>query len=172
MKTVRAPFTLADWLRLPEGFPAQLFDGRLLREPSPTYGHQALVGRVYRRLVDLVGEDLVVIAPADVVIDRLNVLQPDVCVLRTRPDPASHDVGIPLACSEVLSPSTRRRDRTLKVTKLLAAGVEEVWLLDPALRTIEIRTIREPLRARGATRLASTVVDGFALTPADLFAGL
>ena len=40
-------FTLREWMALPEGFPAQLFDGQLVREPSPTYGHQDLAGHLY-----------------------------------------------------------------------------------------------------------------------------
>ena len=33
-------FTRRDYEALPEGFPAQLVDGFLVREPSPSYGHQ------------------------------------------------------------------------------------------------------------------------------------
>ena len=65
---MRTPFTLRDWKQLPEGFPAQLFDGVLVREPSPTFGHQQLVGRLYRRLLERVEEERVVLAPIDVVI--------------------------------------------------------------------------------------------------------
>ena len=108
-------------------------------------------------------------APADVVIDRLNVLQPDVCVLRTLPDPASHDVGIPLAVFEVLSPSTRRRDRTLKATKLLAAGVEEIWLVDPAHRTIQLRTVRGTTCAHGSDEVRSSFLGPVTLVPERLF---
>lgn len=167
---MQAPFTLTDWMRLPEGFPAQLIDGCLVREPAPTYGHQTLVGRVYRQLVDLLGEAHVALAPADVVLDRLNVVQPDVCVLRRTPDLDSHDVGIPRVVFEVLSPSTRKRDRQVKATKLLAAGVEEIWLVDPVRRTIEVRGLRESIVYRDDDEARSETVEGFSFVPRALFA--
>jgi Uma2 family endonuclease len=142
MKTMEDVFTIKEWMALPEGFPAQLFDGQLVREPSPTYGHQGLVGDVYLRLRALLGRARVVVSPADVVIDELNVLQPDVCVLREIPPRDSHDVGIPIVVFEVLSPSTASRDRGPKTGKYLQAGVEEVWVVDPATATLEVHTHR------------------------------
>ena len=168
VRLVRVPFTTADWKRLPEGYPAQLIDGRLVREPSPTYGHQDVVGRIYVLLVGLLGHGRVVLSPADVVLDRLNVLQPDVCVLRETPPRDAHDVGIPLVAFEVLSPATRRRDRSVKATKLLAAGVEEVWLVDPVRRTVEVRTARGPTFARGEETARSTALPGIGLSPSSL----
>ena len=35
-------FDRADYMRLPEGFPAQLIGGFLVRDPSPVTGHQVL----------------------------------------------------------------------------------------------------------------------------------
>ena len=167
---MRTYFTLADWMHLPEGFPAELIDGCLVREPEPTYGHQTLVGSIYRRLVELRGEAEVVIAPSDVVLDRMTVLQPDVCVLRTPPALGSHDVGVPLAVFEVLSPSTRKRDRTVKATKLLAAGVEEVWLVDPTRGTIEVRSTRESIVYRGREWARPDVLADLTLVPEAVFA--
>lgn len=167
---MQSPFTLTDWMRLPEGFPAQLIDGCLVREPCPTWHHQSLVGRLYRRLVEHLGEHLVALAPSDVILDRLNIVQPDVCVLRREPDLESHDVGIPRAVFEVLSPSTRKRDRTVKATKLLAAGVEEIWLVDPVRLTIEVRRLRESIVYRDEDVARSEIVEGFSLVPKALFA--
>jgi Uma2 family endonuclease len=169
MKTMEERFTLKEWNALPEGFPAQLFDGQLVREPSPTYGHQDLVVEILTRLLGLTERGKVVVSPTDVVIDEYNVLQPDVCVLREIPPRDSHDVGIPILVFEVLSPSTAGRDRTVKADKYLAAGVEEVWIVDPAAETIELRTrdgsrvVRERESARSQALPALTVV------PADFF---
>ncbi len=54
MDTMQALFTRADWEALPEGFPAQLVGGQLLREPAPTYGHEDVRMRLLRRLMPLV----------------------------------------------------------------------------------------------------------------------
>jgi Uma2 family endonuclease len=39
---------------------------------------------------------------------------------------------------EVLSPSTARKDRVLKLPRYHAAGVEYAWLLDPLNQTLEV----------------------------------
>jgi Uma2 family endonuclease len=49
---------------------------------------------------------------------------------------------IPDWCCEVLSPSSMRADRVLKLPIYVAAGVEWVWLVDPAARMFEVfRTV-------------------------------
>ena len=131
---MQQPFTRVDWERLPEGFPAQLIQGQLVKEPAPTYGHQRLGARIRFALLSLLGPDRVPDTPADVLVDDVNVYQPDVVVLRAPADDASHYVGVPLLAVEVLSRSTRKRDRDVKAERLLVLGVEEVWLVDPERR--------------------------------------
>ncbi len=46
--------------------------------------------------------------------------------------------GAPDLVVEVLSSSTARMDRLLKLNRYAEAGVREYWLVDPAARTIEI----------------------------------
>lgn len=162
-------FTRADYDRLPEGFPAQLIEGFLVKQPAPTYGHQALIMEIVSKLLALVPKGLLVTAPSDVVLDELNVYQPDVLVLRAIPPSQVRDVGVPLLAIEVLSPSTARRDRRVKRKHLLAAGVAEVWIVDPATRTVELDDATGHRFASGDEPLASSAVPGFALTPATLF---
>ena len=45
---------------------------------------------------------------------------------------------LPEWCCEVLSPSTARDDRLLKLPLYAEAGVRWVWLVDPELRSIEV----------------------------------
>ncbi|MHC4340551.1 MAG: hypothetical protein ACYSX0_10110 [Planctomycetota bacterium] len=49
-------FTRADYERLPEGLPAQLLDGQLVKAPSPTFLHQRISGRLFTALLQVVGE--------------------------------------------------------------------------------------------------------------------
>src|SRR5262245_18911553 len=113
VRTARTRFTRADYNRLPEGFPAQLIDGDLVRDPSPTYGHQWLVGWIFAALRVLVGERAIV-SPIDVELDDYNVYQPDVVVTPRIPDLDKHNVGIPTIALEILSSSTMRNDRNRK----------------------------------------------------------
>ena len=55
--------TRIDYDRLPEGFPAQLIDGHLVREAAPTYGHNRIGARIRAALVSLVGPDRVPDSP-------------------------------------------------------------------------------------------------------------
>jgi Uma2 family endonuclease len=168
METLDSLFTRSDYQRLPEGFPAQLIHGWLVKEPSPLYGHQRAAARIRQALVALVGPDLVPDSPVDVAIDDHNVYQPDVAVLRRAPPLESHEVGIPLLVVEVLSRSSRYTDRFVKVERYLAAGVAEVWLVDPEAGEIEVRSVRETRARRGAEVLESEALPGFVLVPSEV----
>lgn len=170
METMTALFTLAQYNQLPEGFPAQLIDGMLVKEPSATYGHQCLASRIHQRLLEFVGPDRALMAPSDVVIDHINVFQPDLLVLEGPADPTKSNVGIPLLAFEVLSPTSRDRDRSYKCRRLLGAGVAEVWIVDAEQRVIELWTTEGLNDARGDARLPSHALPGFSLTPDELFA--
>jgi Uma2 family endonuclease len=58
---------------------------------------------------------------------------------------------VPDWCCEVLSPgSTARTDRLKKLPQYLAAGVAYVWLVDPALRLVEVFAGRDGVPTRVA----------------------
>ena len=166
---MQALFTASDFARLPEGFPAQLIEGCLVKDTAPTYGHQRIQSRLHAILVRSVHPDLALTAPVDVVLGEHDVYQPDLVVLRKAPPRTQSDVGIPLLAIEVLSPSTRRRDREVKTKHLLAAGVAEVWLVDPDGEVVELHTLGGVRIARGQASLASRVVPGFTVVPDELF---
>ena len=175
MTTMTKAYTRAQYELLPEGFPAQLVEGNLVREPAPTFGHQRIGFAIGEKLKRLVGGRRMAVSPVDIPIDEFNVYQPDVVVFRT--DVADKqrglDVDVPLLVVEVLSPSTAARDRDVKRTRLLDAGVEEVWLIDPINRAIEVYDCERyrdiPRRVTASTSISSRALDGFALTPHDLF---
>src|SRR5262245_46911098 len=95
-------FTKADWERLPDRFPAELVDGFLLKDPTPTNEHQWLASVLLQRLFALVGPYRALGAPSAVVLDELNVYEPDVVVLARPPSPYLRHVGIPLIAIEIL----------------------------------------------------------------------
>jgi Uma2 family endonuclease len=173
MKVLRVPFTRADYLALPEGFPAQLIDGHLVREPAPLYDHQRLVMRLCLAVAKVVGPDRAVPSPVDVPIDDLNVYQPDVAVYR---EPLPWGVGgteVPLIAFEVLSPSGARYDRGIKRRKYLETGVAEVWLVDPPGRSIEVHSAKGAVRRfAGSDPARSDALPDLEIAPATLFAGM
>lgn len=77
--------------------------------------------------------------------------------------------------AEVLSPSTRRRDRGVKFEDYAAHGVAEYWLLDPATQTVEIFHLT-PLgeyalatKVRGESEARSSAIRGFRVQARALF---
>ena len=163
-------FTRADYMALPESYPAELLDGMLVKSPSPTWGHQRIVVDLAVLLRGIAGPDRVVVSPIDVFVDDVNVIQPDVLVT---PKPRSIDereAGVPLLVVEVLSPSTARRDREEKPPKYFQVGVEEVWIVDSAARTVEVRTVESRQLFREDETARSAALPGFELCPGDLLA--
>jgi Uma2 family endonuclease len=169
--TNEAKFTRGDYMALPEGFPAELLDGTLVKEPAPAAWYPILVMRLAVELYGLAGRSRVVASPVDVFADDYNVLQPDVLVL-AKEDAVrrgEREVAIPILVVEVLSKSTADRDRETKTGIYLHAGVREVWLVDPDAETVEIHTRAGVESFGGGDAPWSRVVPGFAPDLAALF---
>ena len=80
------------------------------------------------------------------------------------------EIGIPILVIEILSPSTGRRDREVKRRIYLAAGVREVWIVDPARRSIELYTADGRRLAERDEALTSLAVPGLTFRPNEVFA--
>ncbi|HZJ06522.1 MAG TPA: Uma2 family endonuclease [Nocardioidaceae bacterium] len=110
----------------------ELVDGTLIVTPAPSPRHQRMAFRL-GVLLDArrpKGHE-VLMAPLDVALAEDSVLQPDLLVAR-RSDFTEKDLPVaPLLAVEVLSPSTRRLDMTLKRSRYESAGCASYWVLDP-----------------------------------------
>jgi len=84
--------------------------------------------------------------------------------------PGAIDV-VPDVVMEVLSPATRDNDLGPKRTQYLAAGVRELWLVDPAERAVTVAGAARAHRLTGEQAVTSDLLPGFALRVAELFAG-
>ncbi len=175
MAVMLGTYTRAHYMQLPEGFPAELVEGFLVREPAPSFGHQRIAADMHALARRLVGSHRAPLTPVDVLVDDLNVYQPDVVVFATPlpDDVATEDLPVPLLVVEVLSPSTAARDRDVKRRRYLEAGVREVWLVDRDTRTIDVYDAHHsehvPRRGSGPRAIASQVFAGFAFVPGELF---
>ena len=76
--------------------------------------------------------------------DDKTMVQPDVIIVCDR-DKFQEKVvyGAPDFVVEVLSPSTRRKDKTIKLTKYIEAGVREYWMVDPKKRCVVVYALQE-----------------------------
>jgi len=161
-------FTRSDYERLPDGFPCELVEGQLVKEPAPIYRHQRVIVRLIAALLETVGADRAVTAPIDLFIDDHNVLQPDVAVFATALARDVRHIPTPQIVVEVLSPSTAARDRGRKTGIYLRAGVGEVWLIDPYSGSIEVHTSLGVTGNAGHEVVRSDVIAEVALRGADL----
>jgi Uma2 family endonuclease len=76
---------------------------------------------------------------------------------------------IPDWVAEVLSPSTRLNDLGPKRERYLAAGVRELWFVDPAARSVTVVDAAGRERVCGE-RCESLVLDSFSVETTALFA--
>jgi Uma2 family endonuclease len=170
VRTVSVPFTLSDYAKLPEGFPAQLVGGSLVKDASPSWSHQGLVLELVVLLRPRLGRR--VLLPVDVVVDDENVYQPDVAVYRDPPprtgSPLRHRL-VPAVVFEVLSPTTERRDRTVKRRGYLRAGIEEVWLVDPESARVEVHRGDGVTTYERDARATSRAIPEISFVVAELF---
>ena len=144
MPAAKPVTSIEELLALPEdGLRHELLDGEHVVTPSPTWGHQDLLARLY----DVVRPAIVDRpelklrwSPADIVLGPRTLVQPDLFVVRIDPaaPPANWtEAGIPVLAIEVLSPGTASRDRGKKRRLYQQAGVAECWIVDPEQRLIE-----------------------------------
>lgn len=146
---VNKKLTYDDYAKLSEepGFRYELIDGVLLREPSPSFHHQRVSRRLLRILEDYISKTdpkgEIFDAPLDLALTEHSVVQPDLLYLPgSRPAQNDPIDVVPELVVEVISPSTGRKDRVLKLNIYQAAGVLHYWIIDPEECFIEAYELR------------------------------
>jgi Uma2 family endonuclease len=110
-------------------------------------------------------------APLDVVFTQFDVVEPDLLFVAKDRAPdiltVKHVTGAPDIVVEIGSPSTRKRDETIKRRLYERSGVSEYWVLDPDLEVVRVYRNRDgkferpvELRADAADVLTSRHLEG------------
>lgn len=119
----------------------EVLHGELLVTPPPSVSHQWCASVLVRLLGNWCAEHTTwsVMAPSGVYIRETSWLEPDIAVFPVPHSPGLtwRDLPPPVLVVEVLSASTRVRDRHHKRPAYLAHGVSEVWLVDTSSRSVE-----------------------------------
>jgi len=108
--------------------------------PAPTFKHQNIVGNFYYILRNkLKGKACIpCIAPTDVVLSEENVTQPDVFVVCDKSKIMGKNIqGAPTLIIEVLSPSTKLKDRREKRELYEKYCVKEYVMIDVTEQLVE-----------------------------------
>ena len=83
------------------------------------------------------------VAPVDVTFSRTRQLQPDLLVVPALDLSSDAPRAMPLLVVEVLSPSTRAVDLTLKRHVFEQGGIPSYWVLDPFTPSLTVLELRE-----------------------------
>jgi Uma2 family endonuclease len=141
-QATRIRMTADEFSQLPQSQqPTELINGELIVSPSPIDLHQDIVVNFVMFLGRVMDNGKVVVAPMDVYIDHINVLQPDVFWLAENSQCINRDgyyYGAPELTIEVHSPATSSRDRREKFDTYEKHGVMEYWMVDPIGLHVEI----------------------------------
>ena len=180
-----ARLTYDDFLLFPDdGLRHEIIDGAHYVTPSPNQRHQELVGRLYLSLgavlEDRPDKGRLFLSPFDVVFSFHDVVEPDLVFVA--PDQleiltAKNIQGTPALVIEIVSPSTRTRDREVKRRLYERTGVREYWLVDPDSNTVTVyRRTHDGafppaahLTAERHDTLETPLVPGWCVTLARLF---
>jgi Uma2 family endonuclease len=172
--------TYEDYALLPEDRRYEVIDGELFLTPAPTPFHQVVSERIGYQLSDYLKRTRVGVmfyAPCDVVLSAHDVVQPDILVVLADHKAVigeKYIAGAPDLVVEVLSPSTETRDRVAKAKRYASFGVREMWLVDPAAKTIEVLVnagdgFRLDTLYGDAATVRSTILQGFELSSGPVF---
>lgn len=143
--------TFADVLAWDENERAELIDGEIfLMAPAPSRWHQEISGALFAQLYNyLEGKQCKVYHPpfdvrlferdGDKPGDVDTVVEPDLTVVCDMDKLDDHGCkGAPDLIIEILSPSTRRHDRLVKLDLYQRAGVREYWIVDPEYKAVQV----------------------------------
>jgi Uma2 family endonuclease len=176
------PFTVDDYRQLPpDDWRYQLIEGELVNmAPAPSFSHQTIASNIVfiirRYLVNhRIGR--VRFAPLDVYLTDTNVFQPDVLFIRKGREAIVQEDGLhgaPDFVVEILSPRTAPYDLNAKREVYARCGVEELWLVYPTAKRLDIyllqRDPQKPARSHQAgENFTSEVFPGLQFSVDEIF---
>ena len=139
-----------------QGMRRELVDGVLIASPFASVRHALAAQRLNQTLTAACPSGLLVLGTVNVDQEPATNLQPDLVVIRGADLDLPPTRLRPLLVIEILSPSTRRFDETVKRQIYAEMGIPSYWLVDitaPAIEVLELSddgTYAEHLRIAGS----------------------
>ncbi len=171
-------YTLEDIFNLPNGQRAELIDGQIYMMSPPSRMHQKLVSELNVALTNYIkskgGPCEVYPAPFAVILnqDEDTYVEPDISVICSKEKLSDRGCeGAPDMVIEIVSPSSRRMDYSIKNGLYAQSGVREYWVVDPEKeRTIVYRYEDDeaPVIAAFNQSVNVGILDNLPITIADL----
>ncbi len=179
----RSKLTYEDYLLIPEdGQRHEILDGEHYVTPAPFLRHQRLSMRLTLKLGPFIVEnDLgeLLAAPADVILSRYDVVQPDLLFIskqRSGIATGKNIQGAPDLVIEIVSESTRHRDEGIKLELYERLGVDEHWMFYPERRIVKVYrrdgerlVLAAELSAGAGDALTTPLLPGLEIPLAEIF---
>lgn len=146
----KARYTFADVLAWDESERAEIIDGEPVMMAPPTTAHQLISGEIFRQLGNYLEGKKCLAIPAPFAVrlfekngdspeDVDTMVEPDISIVCDRDKLDKHGCkGAPDMVVEILSPSTQRHDRLVKLGLYQRAGVREFWIVSPEEQTVQV----------------------------------
>jgi len=134
-------YTIEEYYKIREDTRAELYEGILIVMESSTTRHQGILTELLGPLWQyLKGRQCKVFTSFGVKLfeKEATIFEPDIIVVCDKEKLGKRSYnGAPDIIAEILSPSTKRMDKTLKYNKFQKAGVKEYWIIDPEQYILE-----------------------------------
>ncbi len=150
MLKTKAKYTYDDYAAMDDDKRYELIEGELYMVPAPNFQHQTIsrdLGVVLWEFVKKNNLGTVLYAPFDVVLSETDVVQPDIIFVskeRMGLMTEKNLRGAPDLVIEILSSTTKERDKLVKKRLYGEYGVKEFWIVDPDKKAIETMVLKEP----------------------------
>jgi Uma2 family endonuclease len=124
----------------------ELIDGEILSMTPIGARHNAAVSRATRALVSAAGELAIVLIQGSIRLGRFDEPQPDVALLRPKPDFYASELAAPADVFLIIeiADASLAYDREIKSRRYAAAGIPEYWLVN-----LDTRVVTRFLRPEG-----------------------
>ena len=146
----KARYTFADVLAWGESERAEIIDGEPVMMAPPSSRHQEICFEIGRQLGNFLEGKRCRVYPAPFGVRLLEkdgerpedvdtMVEPDISVVCDRSKIDRHGCkGAPDMVVEILSPSTQRHDRLVKLGLYQRAGEREYWIVSPEEQTVQV----------------------------------
>ena len=143
-------YTFADCLTWGESERIEIINGEAVMMSPPTRIHQEISGELFRQLANFLEGKKCKVYPAPFAVrlfekdgdtpeDVDTMVEPDISVVCDHDKLDKHGCkGAPDLVFEVLSPSTQRHDRLVKLDLYQRAGVREYWIVSPEEKSVQV----------------------------------
>lgn len=179
-------FTFADVLVWDEDERIEIINGEAFMMATPSSRHQEISMELSRQLANFLEGKRCRVYPAPFGVRLFEqdgdspenvdtIVEPDISVVCDRNKIDKHGCkGAPDMVIEILSPSSLRHDRLVKLNLYQRAGVREYWIVDPENRSVQVFTldggalkIREDYGPQDVAKV--NVLDGYFIELSKVF---